>query len=358
MDKVEQLLKELTEAPGVPGNEGEVRKIMARELKGKVDNIEYDKMGSIMGVKNGTSDDPRVLIVGHMDEVGFIVREITDEGFIKFLPLGGWWGHVALAQRVRVMTSKGPVLGVIGSKPPHILPPEERKKVIEVKDMFIDVGAQEKFDVVKKLGIRVGDPIIPVSDFEVLGNKKAYMAKAFDNRAACGVVLEVINRLQRRKHPNTVLGAASVQEEVGLRGAQTLAHLADPDVGIIVDTGIAQDVPPGTFKKPERLGNGPCVLVLDATMIPNQKLRDLVIDTAEKKQIPYHLTSMDRGGTDGGRVHISRIGVPSIVIGPPVRYLHSHNAIMSRTDYDNTIKLVTELVARFDKKTVASFTEA
>lgn len=358
MDKVEQLLKELTEAPGVPGSESEVRKIMAREFEGKVDNIQYDKMGSIVGVKNGTSDEPRVLIVGHMDEVGFMVKEITDEGFIKFLPLGGWWGHVALAQRVRVMTSKGPVLGVIGSKPPHILPPEERKNVIEVKDMFIDVGAQEKFDVVKKLGIRVGDPIIPVSSFEILGNKKAYMAKAFDNRAACGVVVEVINRLQRRKHPNTVLGAASVQEEVGLRGAQTVAHLADPDVGIIVDTGIAQDVPPGNFKKPERLGNGPSVLVLDATMIPNQKLRDLVIETAEKKQIPYHLTSMDRGGTDGGRVHISRIGVPSIVIGPPVRYLHSHNAIMSRTDYDNTIKLVTELVAVFDKKTVASFTEA
>ncbi len=358
MDKTEKLLQEITEANGVSGYEEEVRRIMAREMKGITDKVEYDKMGSILGRKKGSTESPRVMVIGHMDEVGFMVKEITPEGYIKFLPLGGWWGHVALGQRLRIITSKGPVIGVVGSKPPHLLPMEERKKVIDIGDMFLDVGVQEGFDVQKKLGVRLGDPIIPESEFTIMGNKKMYMAKAFDNRVACAIVLDVLRNLKAAKHPNTVLGCASVQEEVGLRGAQTLAQLGDPDVCIVIDTGIGQDVPPDCFKKTEKMGAGPGVLIYDAVMIPNLKLRDLVISTGEQKKIPFHLSYMERGGTDGGRVHISRIGVPSIVIGPPVRYIHSHNSILHRDDYDNTVKLVTELIKKLDVKTVKSFTEA
>ncbi|MEW5993794.1 MAG: M42 family metallopeptidase [Candidatus Zixiibacteriota bacterium] len=357
-DRVEQLLKEITEANGVSGYEDEVRRIMARELRDRVDTIEYDKMGSILGVKRGSGDRPRVLIVGHMDEIGFMVKEITEEGYIKFLPLGGWWGHVALGQRMRIITSKGPVTGVVGSQPPHLLPESERKKVLEIKDMFIDVGAQEKFDIRKKLGIRVGDPIVPDSQFTVMGNRRMYLSKAFDNRVSCAIVLELVRRFQRVKHPNTILAAATVQEEVGLRGAQTLAHMADPDVAIVVDIGIAQDIPPDGSKKTEKLGAGPSILIYDAVMIPNIRLRDLMIDTAEAKKIPYHLTYMERGGTDGGRIHMSRTGVPSVVIGPPVRYIHSHNGILNRADYDNTIKLIAEVIKQLDSRTVKSLTEA
>ncbi|HWR82005.1 MAG TPA: M42 family metallopeptidase [Candidatus Deferrimicrobium sp.] len=357
MDRVELLLKEITEVSGVSGYEGDVRRIMARELKGFVSDIRYDKIGSILGRKKGASDRPRVMVVGHMDEIGFMVREITTDGYIKFLPLGGWWGHVALGQRMRIITSKGPVAGVIGSQPPHLLPEKQREKVVEIKDMFIDVGVQEKFDIRKKLGIRVGDPIIPDSQFTIMGNRKMYMAKAFDNRVSCAVVLDLVRRFHRVRHPNTILAAATVQEEVGLRGAQTLAHLADPDVAIIVDVGIGQDIPPDGVKKAERLGGGPAILVYDALMIPNLKLRDLVIATAEQKKIPFHLTYMERGATDGGRIHVSRVGVPSIVIGPPVRYIHSHNGILNRTDYDNTVKLITEVIKKLDQKTVESLTE-
>jgi len=358
VDKTELLLKELTETNGVSGHEVEIRRLMARELKPVTDSIQYDKIGSIMGLKKGGSDRPRVMLVAHMDEIGFIVREITKEGYIKFLPLGGWWGHVALGQRMRVITSRGPVLGVVGSKPPHLLPDEERKKVIDIKEMFLDVGVQEKFDVKKRLGIKIGDPIVPDSHFTILGNKKLYLSKAFDNRMACGVLIEVLRRLQKGKHPNTVLGCASVQEEVGSRGAQTLAHLGDPDVCIVCDVGMGQDIPPDGFKKAEKLGAGPGILVMDATMIPNVGLKEFVIKTAEAGRIPYHLSSMDRGGTDGGRVHVSRIGVPSIVIGAPVRYIHSHNSILCRTDYDNTVKLIAEVIRKLDTKTVKSFTEA
>lgn len=357
MDKSELLLKEITDANGVSGYEKEVRAIMKRELKKSATSIEYDKMGSILGIKNGTAKSPRIMTIGHMDEVGFMVKEITKEGFIKFLPLGGWWGHVALGQRMRIITSKGIVIGVVGSTPPHLLPMEERKKVLEIKDMFIDVGAMEKFNVEKRLGIKPGDPIVPDSEFTILSNTKTYMAKAFDNRVSCAIVLEVMNKLKNIKHPNTVLGGATVQEEVGLRGAQTIAHLGDPDVCIVVDTGIAQDIPPNNFGKAEKLGAGPVVLLYDAGMIPNLKLRDLVIKTAQTKKIPFHLSYMERGATDGGRVHMSRLGVPSIVIGPPIRYIHSHNGILSRADYDNTIKLLFELIKKLDAKTVKSLTE-
>jgi endoglucanase len=228
--------------------------------------------------------------------------------------------------------------------------------VIEVKDMFLDVGAQQKFDVTRKLGIRLGDPIVPDSSFTILGNDKLYLSKAFDNRAACAVVVSVARQLQKTRHPNTLLAAASVQEEVGLRGAQTLAHEAAPDVCIVCDVGIAMDIPPDGAKKNERLGGGPSIFLMDGSMIPNLRLRDLAVSVAEQKKIPFHLTYMDRGGTDGGRVHLSRGGVPSIVIGPPVRYIHSHNGIMSRVDFDNTVKLISELIKRLDAKTVASLT--
>jgi putative aminopeptidase FrvX len=358
MDKTELLLKEITEANGVSGYETEIRKIMTRELKGKVNEIQYDKMGSIMGIKKGTASNPRVMVVGHMDEVGFMVREITSDGYIKFLPLGGWWGHVALGQRMRIITPKGSVIGVVGSKPPHILPQNEREKVLEIKDMFIDVGVVEKFDIKKKLGIKVGDPIIPDSQFTIMANPEIYMSKALDNRVACAIAIDVAEKLQKIKHPNTYLACGSVQEEVGLRGAQTLAHLADPDVCIVVDVGLALDVPPDGLKKTEKIGGGVSIFIYDAGMIPNIKLRDLVVSTAEKNKIKYFFASMERGATDGGRIHLSRIGVPTIVVGPPTRYVHSHNAIMSRKDYDATVKLIVEVIKKLDQKTVKSFTEA
>ena len=357
MDKTELLLKEITEANGVSGYEGDVRAIMRRELKPLSDSIETDKSGSILGRKKGTSATPKVMVVGHMDEIGFMVKEITKDGYIKFLPLGGWWGHVALGQRMRIITSNGPVLGIVGSKPPHMLSASEREKVLEIKDMFIDVGVEAKFDVKKKLGIKVGDPIIPDSNFTVMGNKDVYCSKAFDNRSACAVVIDVMRKFKNTRHPNTILGCASVQEEVGCRGAQTLAYVSDPDVCIVVDTGIAQDVPPDGGGKVEKLGGGPSILIFDAGMIPNLKLRDLTIRTAEKKKIPFNLTYMERGATDGGKIHVTRAGVPSVVIGPPVRYIHSHNGLMHRRDYENTVKLACELIAQLDAKTVASLTQ-
>lgn len=357
MDKTELLLEELTNAYGPSGYESEVAKIFASHLEDMAE-ISYDKMGSVIARKQGSAADPKVMVVGHLDEIGFIVTEITGNGFIKFLPLGGWWGHVALGQRVLVLGKKGPVVGVIGSTPPHILEPEARKKVIEPKDMYIDVGVKGKFDITKKLGIRVGDCVVPDSKFTVMAAKKMYLAKAIDNRYGCATAIEVMQKLARAKHPNTLYSVGSVQEEVGLRGAGTAGWAIDPDLCIVMDTGIAKDMPGLNSDGVEKLGNGAEILVMDGSMIPNVKLRQFVVDTADKLKVKYHMASMARGGTDGGRIHISRVGVPSIVIGIPVRYIHSHNAVMSRDDYDASVKLVVELVKKLDKKTVASFTQA
>ncbi|MCH9031778.1 MAG: M42 family metallopeptidase [candidate division Zixibacteria bacterium] len=352
LDQTELLLEELTNASGVSGYEDEARKIMARRIKPFVNSVEYDKLGSLIATRKGTSSGPKVLIAGHLDEIGFMVKEITSEGYIKFLALGGWWGHVALGQRMKIMTSKGPILGVVGSQPPHLLLPKDRERVLEIKDMFIDIGATEKFKAEKKLGVRVGDPIVPDSKFTVMGNPDLYLSKAFDNRASCAMVIDIMRYFKRAKHPNTIIGAGCAQEEVGLRGAQTVSNIVKPDVAIICDVGISQDIPPAGFSKKEKLGGGPSIFIYDATMIPNIALRDLAVETATKKKIPFNLTYMERGGTDGGRVHISGSGTPSLVIGPPVRYIHSHNGIMSRRDYDNSVKLICEIIKRLDRKTV------
>ena len=352
MDKYQKLLQELTDAHGVSGFEEEAVEVMNRHLIGA--EISYDKLGSLIAKKKGTADRPRVMIAGHIDEIGFIVKEITSEGYIKFLPLGGWWGHVALAQRVIIKTSKGDVPGIIGSKPPHILNDEERKKVMDLKDMFIDVGVCEGFDV-KSLGIRPGDSIVPDSKFQVMGNPDMYMNKAFDNRLGAAAAVAVINEFAKIPHPNTIYAVGTVQEEVGLRGAGTAAHSVDPDVAIVADVSLGGDSPDAKGQV-GKLGSGPSITVFDGSMIPNRRLRDLFVETADQNKIPFHYAALDRGGTDGGRIHMSRAGVPCIYVGTATRYIHSHTSILHKGDFENLVRLIVEVIKRLDTKTVEGLT--
>ena len=353
MDRTQQFLKNLVDAHGAPGFEGNVARVMQGYLK-DVGPITRDKLGSFICEKRGTSDGPRVMLAGHLDEVGFMVKSITKEGFVKFLPLGGWWGHVVLAQRLIIKTRKGDVLGVVGSKPPHELRDDERKKVLEIRELYIDVGATSDWDVRKRLDIRPGDSIIPDSSFAVMANPNVYLAKAWDNRIGCAMAAETARALKGVAHPNTLFAVATVQEEVGLRGAQTSAFKIQPDVAFALDVGIAHDSP-GT-EGDEKLGGGPLIVVYDATSIPNRGLFELVIDTAKKIKVPLQFESVERGGTDAGRIHVTGQGVPTISMGVPARYIHSHVSMIDRRDFDATVKLLVALVKRLDKKTVASLT--
>ncbi|WP_425484602.1 M42 family metallopeptidase [Kroppenstedtia pulmonis] len=342
------VLKELTEARGVPGYEDEVRRIMSRELKKNGTHIITDGMGSIFGEKKG-EEGPRILLAGHMDEVGFMVTRIDKSGVLYFSPLGGWWDQVLLSQRVTVMTEKRSFTGVIGSKPPHILTLEEKSKVYPMREMFIDVGAKDK-EQVKKWGIQVGDPVVPICPFEIMPDHDTILAKALDNRLGCYLALEVLRRIKEETHPNTLIAGATVQEEVGLRGATTAPYAVEPDIAIALDVGIAQDGPGSGNPDSPRLGGGPLITFLDATMIPNVRFRNLVMETADEHQIPVQVDTMMGGGTDAGKFHLFRKGIPSIVIGTAARYIHSHVSMVSKQDVENTVKLLVEIVKKLNDR--------
>ncbi|HHW92284.1 MAG TPA: M42 family metallopeptidase [Firmicutes bacterium] len=351
MERTKDLLCRLTGATGVPGFEGEVRQILREEMAPHT-HIQLDRLGCIIAKKTGAVEEPKVMLAAHMDEIGFMVKSITPEGFLRFTPLGGWSDQVLLAQRVTIKGSKGDIPGVIGSKPPHLQDEEERKKLVKRKDMFIDVGARDKNEA-ESFGIRPGDPIVPAGNFATMRNENLLLAKAWDDRAGCALLIEVCEELSKRQHPNTVYAVGTVQEEVGTRGAATSVASIDPDVAIILDVSIAGDVPGLKEEVQEKLGEGPTVCLYDASMIPNINLRNICLQTAEELGIPYQYSVMERGGTDGGRIHLHNIGVPSLVIGIPVRYIHSHAGILHLEDYCRARRLITELILRLDAGTVA-----
>ncbi len=351
-------LKELTEIVAPSGFEEPALRRVKEYAEKFADEVRQDKLGSLIFVKKGSSERPRVLVAGHIDEIGFIVTSITKEGYITFTNIGGWFDQVLLAQRVVVRGKKGEITGVIASKPPHLLSPEERQKVVTMKQMFIDVGATSKEEV-EEMGIRVGDPIAPWSPFTISASGKTVMAKALDDRLGVFVTLEVLRYLRENNigHPNTLYAATTVQEEVGLRGASTASWVVDHDIAIAVDVDIAGDVP-GIRPQdaPAKLGKGPSILAFDRSMIPNQRFKEFIIEVAEEEKIPYQLSVIPGGGTDAGRFHLYRSGRPSIVIGVPTRHIHSHVGIAHISDIENTVKLILGVVKRLDREKVESFT--
>lgn len=351
-----EFLKELSELNGIGGHEKSVRKYMEKqflEVVGKED-IEIDGLGSIAAKKVGDSKGPKIMIAGHMDEIGMIVTKITDEGFLRFQTIGGWWSQVMLAQQYNVTTNKGKVyLGVIGSTPPHLLSPEELKNPAKIDDMFLDLGVKNKEEV-ESLGIRVGDMITPAINFSELANSNYLLGKAWDNRIGCAIVIEVLKRLKNEKHPNIIYSVGTVQEEVGLRGARTSGQMINPDICFAVDVCIAKDTP-GTDMS-VKIGDGPAILVYDGGMIGHVGLRDLVLEVAKENNIPYQLDLLKRGGTDAGAVHLVHNGVPSMSFCIATRYIHSHTSILHKADYENAIKLLVEVIRKLDYETVNKIT--
>jgi len=351
-------MKTLMEAFGPSGFEREVQGLAKEYMKSYADDVVVDKLGTVTFVRRGSHERPRVLLAGHVDEVGFIVSSITDEGFLTFNPLGGWWSHVLLGQRVVIRTSRGDVHGLIASKPPHILPEEERKKLVELRDMFIDIGATGREEA-EASGVKIGDPAVPWSPFDIIQGGKVAMGKAFDDRIGAFVLMEAIRRMKEQgvAHPNTVFGAATVQEEVGLRGAKTIAEVVDPDVAIVLEVDIAGDIPGiKPNQAPTRMGKGPGLITFDRSMIPNQPLKEFVIEVAKQAQIPLQLSQMYGGGTDAGSIHMHGAGCPTVVITVPTRHIHSHVGFLSLKDTENAVRLTMELVKRFDARTVGGFT--
>ncbi|AZU63569.1 M42 family metallopeptidase [Neobacillus mesonae] len=356
LDETLTMLKDLTDAKGIPGNEREVRDVMKKYIEPFADEITTDGLGSLIAKKVGKEGGPKIMVAGHLDEVGFMVTKIDDKGFLRFQPVGGWWGQVMLAQRVTIVTRKGDVTGVIGSKPPHILSPEARKKPVEIKDMFIDIGAASQEEA-EGWGVRPGDMVVPYFEFTVMNNEKMLLAKAWDNRIGCAIAIDVLKQLEGVEHPNVVYGVGAVQEEVGLRGAKTATYKIEPDIGFAVDVGIAGDTPGISEKEAmSKMGKGPQIVVYDASMVSHKGLRDFVTDVADELNIPYQFESIPGGGTDAGSIHLTHNGVPALAITIATRYIHSHAAMLHRDDFENAVKLIVEVIKRLDRETVDKIT--
>ncbi|MEM7385178.1 MAG: M42 family metallopeptidase [Verrucomicrobiota bacterium] len=353
------LLRRLTDAPGVPGHEDAVRTLFREEL----DNVPgctfgTDRAGSILcQPTEGDPEKPRLMLTAHMDEVGFMVRVITPRGFIQFVPLGGWWSHTLLAQEVSVLTRSGESIpGVITSTPPHFLSDADRKQVIPTDKLFVDVGATSREEVEEIFGIRVGDSIVPQSTFRQMKNPKFLMAKAFDNRVGMGLLIETLQATAGTALPNHLVGVATVQEEVGTRGAHTATEVARPDLAIVLEGPPADDTPGFSLAEAQgALGEGVQIRIMDPTAIMNRPLVDYVIDLARRERIPHQLTVRQGGGTDARTIQITGRGVPSIVIGVPSRYIHTHRSIIHTDDYAAALRLVKAIVEGVDRKTADSF---
>lgn len=344
MDKQLQLLKEITDVNGIAGFETSVKDVMREYLTPVSDELVFDNLGGIFGKKKAKNGERTVLIGGHMDEVGFMVTRIDDKGYIKFNPVGGWWGQVMLSQRMNLTTDKGVLHGVIGSKPPHVLSPEDRKKPVDIKNMFLDIGVASKEEA-EEAGVKVGDMITPHCDFMEMTNKDFLLAKAWDNRFGCAAAIEVLQKLDGEDVNVNVVSGATVQEEVGLRGAKVAAHKVKPDLAISIDVGLAYDSP-GMSEADGvgKMGDGPLVFLMDSSVIAHVGFRRHFQKVAAEKNIDVQLTALRGGGTDSGSFHVANDGVPSINIGVPTRYIHSNVSIMHRQDYNKVVELVTEVV--------------
>lgn len=337
------LLKTLSEAPGVPGREEAIRDIIAKELEGVVDSLATDTMGNLIAHKASKKKRAkRVMLSAHMDEIGFYVRFIDDAGFLRVQPVGGFDTRNLFARQVTVHATSGErLVGVMNpaTKPIHISNPEERKKVPEMAEFAIDLGLSG--DSVREK-VRLGDMVTLRQTFEDLG--EIVTGKALDDRVNCFVLIETLKALKKPAHD--VYAVFSVQEEVGLRGALTAAYSLEPDIGIALDTTLAVDIP-GTpaEQRVTKMGDGVALKVMDSSAISTRWLLDEFIALADKHAVPYQLELLPLGGTDAGAMQRSRGGVASLTLSIPSRYVHTVTEMVAKSDVEGSLALLTHYLS-------------
>lgn len=358
MDHKERIkfIKEFTEVEGISGHEKHASRCFKKYVEGYCDEIQYDNLGSIIASQKGSSEGPKIMIAGHIDEVGFMVSKIEDDGYLRLHPVGGWWPHVLLSQRLAVETREGKrFVGIIGSTAPHVLPAEQRAKVMEMKQLYLDIGCKSKKEV-EKLGIQPGDPLTPVAEFFQMADPQYWAGKAFDDRLGAAVGIEVLHNLKGQAHPNTIFACGTVQEEVGCRGAGTATYLVKPDIGFALDVTIAGDVP--GISTDAKLGKGVSISFGDGSVIGHKELIYTLVEICKEKKIPYTFDILAAGGTDSGRIHQFGEGVVNCTLSIPARYIHAHYGVVHEVDYLAAIDLLTEFCKRCDGQMVKALQES
>jgi putative aminopeptidase FrvX len=337
------LLKRISETPGAPGFETLIRNLVSKEIEGLVDEMFIDSMGSLIGVRKGR-ESKRVMVAAHMDEISFIVTHIDDEGFIRFHPLGGFDPKTLTAQRV-IVHGREDVMGVMGSKPVHLMSPEEKNKMPQIRDYFIDTGRNA--EDVKRL-IDVGDAITRERELIMMGD--CINGKSLDNRLSVYILIEVLKSLKGKQIPYDFYAAFTVQEEVGLRGAFNAAGHIDPDFGIGLDVTIAFDTPGAQpFEMVTRLGKGTAIKILDGSIICDSRMISFMKATSQKHQIPYQLEILPAGGTDTGA--IQRQGNKGSIAGAisiPLRHVHQSIEMAHSADIIASIDLLVATITELD----------
>lgn len=328
-----ETLKRLSEAAGIPGREEAIRLIVKEELSAHVDEISVDRLGNVIAHKKGTG--PKVVVAAHMDEIGFLVSHVDEEtGFLRIEPVGGFDPRTLIAHRVTVHARGGALCGLIGIKPVHVLTEEERKKTVEMKDLFVDVGLIGKE---AREQVRVGDPVTLVQTFDEMGN--LVTGKALDDRMGVYIAVEAARRIS--KHMADIYFVATVQEEVGLRGARTSAFAVAPDIGVALDSTIACDIPSvPAHEQVTRLGKGVAIKVKDSASISHPGLVQFLVNLAEERKIPYQMEILPRGGTDAGAIQPAREGVAVVTISVPTRYVHTVVETAHKADIEAAIGLL------------------
>ncbi|HIP96631.1 MAG TPA: M42 family peptidase [Anaerolineae bacterium] len=339
------ILRELSEAFGVAGHEEAVRQVVFNAIRDDVDQYEVDSIGNLITRKHGTSSAPlKVMVAAHMDEVGLMITHIEDNGQLRFDKVGGIDDRILLAKAVYVGDKKVP--GVIGVKPIHLQEKKEHSQVIKCAKMTIDIGATSKAEA--EQSVNIGDYVAFATSFADLG--PTLKGKAFDDRAGCAVLAEII---KGGPYPCDLYGVFTVQEEVGLRGARVAAYAIEPDVAFVLEGTICDDMPKKKDVSPTtELGKGPAITVMDRSFIADRRLVQLLVDTATELGIPYQFKQPLMGGTDAGAIHKTKMGVPSVVVSVPSRYIHSPVCLLSKSDLDNAVRLMQEALRRLTPATI------
>ena len=342
-----ELLKELCTEEGISGFEKKIAAIMKRELSKSCDKVETDSFGNVTGIKG--KGKTKIMIAAHMDEIGLMVKNINEKGFVSFVKIGGIDDRILLSKNVVIKGKKGDVNGIIGSKPPHLQKKEEADKVMKHEDLFIDIGAKDKKEAEKL--VEIGDPIIFEGPFGKLSSD-LINAKAIDDRIGCYALLKIMEKIPKTIDA-TVYGVGTCQEEVGLKGARVAAFKIDPQYAFVIDTTIAGDTP--QVKETEsslKLGAGPAITIAEASgrgLISHPEVREHLINTAKKHKIPYQIDVVEGGMTDGAMIYMTREGVPTGVISIACRYIHSPNGVFSMKDLDMSIDLLVKAIVEMKK---------
>ncbi len=336
----------LVDLPGVAANEIYVRKFMKQELTKVSERIIQDKLGSVFGVINEHKNGPKVMIAGHMDEVGAMVSGITDKGFIKMIPIGSINAPIMMSEHLNVVIDDGSfVPGVVGAKPPHLLRDGASKQVSDFDDFVLDIGADSK-DHALQMGIKVGQQVVFENNYKVSKDGKKIFSKAWDDRFGCGMALDILQSVDKTKLPCQLFAGANVQEEVGLRGAGISAYMVKPDLFIAVDCSPCSD----TFEDSEiggKLGGGFMIRFYDPSCIMHQGIKKFVEDTAKEHNIKFQYYKSG-GGTDAAKVQLSEDGVVVCTIGMPSRYIHSSTSMIHTDDYEAVKAVILAMLEKLD----------